>query len=135
MTTKLIPTRALVGGGMFLLALLLYIDRVCISVAKEPIAGSLDLNDKQMGWVLSVFALGYALCQVPAGSMSDRYGPRKVLASIVSFWSLLTAFTGAAFSYGSLLIIRLLFGAGEAGAFPGMSRAVFSWFPLRERGL
>ncbi|MEM6348948.1 MAG: MFS transporter, partial [Bacteroidota bacterium] len=47
----------------------------------------------------------------------------------------LTAFTGAAFSYGSLLIIRLLFGAGEAGAFPGMSRAVFSWFPLRERGL
>ena len=53
--------RHFVAAGMFLLALLLYIDRVCISVAKESIAGDLDLSDKQMGWALSIFALGYAL--------------------------------------------------------------------------
>ncbi|MEM9832263.1 MAG: MFS transporter [Bacteroidota bacterium] len=121
--------------GTFLLALLLYIDRVCISVAKEPIASSLGLSDEQMGWVLSVFALGYALFQTPAGILADRLGPRRVLATVVSFWSLFTALTGAAWNFVSLLIVRLLFGAGEAGAFPGISRAVFSWIPLQERGL
>ncbi|MGB3585506.1 MAG: MFS transporter [Tunicatimonas sp.] len=121
--------------GTFLLALLLYIDRICISVAKEPIAESLQLSDEQMGWVLSVFALGYALFQTPAGLLADRLGPRRVLTAVVSFWSLFTALTGAAWNFVSLLVVRLLFGAGEAGAFPGMSRAVFSWIPLQERGL
>ena len=127
--------RYLVALGMFFLSLLLYIDRICISVAKDPIAGDLHLSDKAMGWVLSAFALGYALFQVPSGIMADRHGARKVLATIVTFWSMLTALTGAAWNFVSLLIIRFLFGAGEAGAFPSMSRAIFSWFPLRERGL
>ena len=130
-----IKGRYFVAAGMFLLALLLYIDRICISVAKEPIAGELGLSDKAMGWVLSAFALGYALFQVPSGMLADRLGPRGVLAGIVSFWSMLTALTGAAWNYASLLVIRFFFGAGEAGAFPGMARAVFSWIPLRERGL
>ncbi len=127
--------RHIVAAGMFLLALLLYIDRVCISVAKEAIGGELGLSDKAMGWVLSAFALGYALFQVPSGMMADRFGPRKVLAAIVTFWSLLTALTGAVWSFLSLLIVRFFFGAGEAGAFPGMSRAIFSWIPLKERGV
>lgn len=126
--------RYVVAAGMFLLALLLYIDRICISVAKEPIAGAMGLSDKAMGWVLSAFALGYALFQVPSGMLADRYGPRRILAGIVSIWSVITALTGAAWNFLSLLIIRFLFGAGEAGAFPGMSRAIYSWFPLRERG-
>lgn len=132
---SIIKGRHLVATGMFLLALLLYVDRVCISVAKDPIAGDLNLSDKAMGWVLSAFALGYALMQVPSGMMADRYGPRKVLAGIVAFWSGLTALTGAAWNFLSLLGIRFLFGAGEAGAFPGMSRAIYSWIPLKERGI
>ena len=120
---------------MFLLALLLYIDRVCISVAKDSVAMDLDLSDKAMGWVLSIFALGYALLQVPSGMMADRYGPRKMLTAIVGFWSALTALTGAAWNFVSLMVIRFLFGAGEAGAFPGMSRVIYSWMPLKERGL
>lgn len=121
--------------GTFLLALLLYIDRICISVAKDPISDTLDLNDKQMGWVLAAFSLGYALFQTPAGSFADRFGPRKVLASIVSLWSIFTALTGLAWNFVSLLVTRFLFGAGEAGAFPGMSRAIYTWIPLKERGL
>ena len=121
--------------GMFLLALLLYIDRVCISVAKDPVAGDLGLSDKAMGWVLSIFALGYALFQVPGGRLADRFGPRLALTSIVTFWSALTALTGAVWNSISLLLVRFFFGAGEAGAFPGMSRAIFSWIPLKERGL
>ncbi|MEM6376889.1 MAG: MFS transporter [Bacteroidota bacterium] len=130
-----IKGRYWVAAGMFLLALLLYIDRVCISVAKDPIAGDLNLSDKAMGWILSAFALGYALMQVPSGMMADRFGPRIVLTGIVTFWSGLTALTGAAWNFISMLSVRFLFGAGEAGAFPGMSRAIFSWIPLQERGL
>lgn len=130
-----IKGRYWVTTGMFLLALLLYIDRVCISVAKDPIAGDLGLSDKAMGWVLSAFALGYALMQVPSGMMADRYGPRKILTGIVIFWSGLTAATGAAWNFISMLVVRFLFGAGEAGAFPGMSRAIYSWMPLQERGI
>jgi len=129
-----IKGRYIVVFGMFTLSLLLYIDRVCISVAKDAVAGDLGLSDKSMGWILSAFALGYALFQIPSGRMADRFGPRIVLTSIVSIWSVFTALSGAAWNFVSLLIIRFLFGAGEAGAFPSMSRAIFSWIPLRERG-
>ncbi len=130
-----IPKRFLFVGGTFLLSLLLYIDRACISVAKSDVADSLDLSDTQMGVVMSAFALGYALFQTPGGMIADKFGPRKTLAMVVSFWSIFTAATGAAFGYISMLIARFLFGAGEAGAFPGMARAVFSWIPTKERGL
>ena len=43
--------------------------------------------------------------------------------------------TAAARGYASLLVIRFLFGAGEAGAFPNISRSFTSWFPSRERGI
>lgn len=129
------PKRYFMVMGTFLLALLLYVDRVCISVAKEPISDALDLSDKQMGWVLAAFSLGYALFQTPAGMLSDSLGPRKVLSTIVTIWSVFTALTGAAWNFGSLLVVRFLFGAGEAGAFPGMSRAIYSWIPLQERGI
>lgn len=127
--------RYIVVVGMFILALLLYIDRVCISVAKDAISGDLGLSDKAMGWVLSAFALGYALFQVPSGMLADRLGPRTVLTAIVSIWSAFTAFTGMAWNYVSLLLVRFLFGAGEAGAFPSMSRVTYSWIPIRERGI
>jgi ACS family glucarate transporter-like MFS transporter len=129
------PKRYFMVAGTFLLALLLYIDRICISVAKDPISETLNLSDKQMGWVLAAFSLGYAFFQTPSGIMADKYGPRKILASIVTIWSVFTALTGAAWNFISLLVVRFLFGAGEAGAFPGMSRAIYNWFPLKERGI
>lgn len=135
MRKSVFPTRYLLVFGTFLLSVLLYIDRVCISVAKDPITGALNLTDKQFGWVLSVFALGYALAQTPTGILNDRFGPRIILTTVVSFWSLFTALTGFAWNYMSLLVVRFVFGVGEAGAFPGMARATFSWIPIRERGI
>jgi MFS transporter, ACS family, glucarate transporter len=129
------PRRYFMIMGTFLLSLLLYIDRICISVAKEPITGALGLSEVQMGWVLSVFALGYALFQTPAGLLADRFGPRTILTAVVCFWSFFTALTAAAWSFVSLLVIRFLFGAGEAGAFPGIARAAYSWIPVSERGI
>jgi len=119
---------------MFLLSMLLYVDRVCISSAKSNIATDLKLSDTQMGWVLSIFALGYALFQVPSGLLADRFGPRRILSGVVTFWSLFTALTAAAQGYFSMLVCRFLFGAGEAGAFPACARAVYSWIPMTERG-
>ena len=130
-----IPRRVLFVSGTFLLSVLLYVDRVCISAAQPEVVADLGLTDTQMGWVLSVFALGYALFQTPSGILADRYGPRKILTAVVTFWSIFTALTGTAFNYVSMLIYRFLFGVGEAGAFPGMARAVFSWIPMKERGL
>lgn len=127
--------------GTFLVALLLYIDRACISVAKGPIIDTFLPNateeeqDKLFGWVLSLFTLGYAFAQTPSGILADKFGPRSVLAGVIGVWSLLTAMTGAAWNYISLLVTRFLFGMGEAGAFPGLAKAVLMWFPVKERGL
>src|SRR6478736_10515385 len=71
-TNRTIPTRYWLVFGMFLLSMLLYVDRVCISSAKDSIARELSLTDTQMGWVLSIFALGYAIFQVPSGILADR---------------------------------------------------------------
>jgi ACS family glucarate transporter-like MFS transporter len=130
-----VPTRYLLIAATFLLSMLLYVDRVCISAAKEQVAGELGFSDREMGWVFAAFSLGYALFQTPAGLLADRCGPRLVLTLVVCAWSLFTALTAAARSLGSMLAVRFLFGAGEAGAFPGLARAVFAWLPMAERGL
>lgn len=135
MARPLIPKRFLLIVGTFLLAVLLYVDRICISTAKEPITRDLQLSDEQFGWVLSAFALGYALFQTPGGMLADRYGPRRVLTGVVAAWSLLTGLSGAAFNFTSMLVVRFLFGAGEAGGYPGIARAVYAWVPMRERGV
>jgi ACS family glucarate transporter-like MFS transporter len=129
------PTRHLLVLGTCLLAVLLYVDRVCISTAEGPIRHELQLTDTEFGWALSAFALGYALCQTPAGMLADRFGPRRVLAAVVIAWSLFTGMTGLVGGLAGLLVVRFLFGAGEAGAFPGMARAIYSWIPMGERGL
>ena len=129
-----IPSRYLLVVLTFLLSLLLYIDRVCISAATDSIRPALGFSEKQMGWVLSAFALGYALFQTPGGLLADRLGPRVILTAVVGFWSLFTGLTAAARGFLSMLVVRFLFGAGEAGAFPTMARAFYSWIPMPERG-
>jgi ACS family glucarate transporter-like MFS transporter len=133
----MIPKRYLLVFGTFLLSMLLYVDRACISAAKEKICdpGELGFSETQMGWIMAAFSLGYALCQTPAGLLADRFGPRRILTAVVAFWSLFTCLTGVAWNFVSMLIVRLLFGAGEAGAFPGCARAFYSWLPISERGL
>jgi len=67
--------------------------------------------------------------------MADRHGARRILTAVVTFWSLFTGLTAFAGNFSAMLVVRLLFGAGEAGAFPGMARAVYLWIPVQERGL
>ena len=130
-----IPLRFLLVFSTFLLTVLLYIDRACISAAKEEISTDLNFDLTQFGWVMAMFTLGYALFQTPSGIWADKRGPRRVITVIVSVWSVLTALTGAAWNYASMLVIRFLFGAGESGAFPTLSKVVYNWFPVKERGI
>lgn len=130
-----LPVRYQMVGATFILAMIVLFDRILISVAKDPVSADLSLDDEQMGWVLSIFALGYALFQTPAGLLADRFGARRVLTAVVSLWSVFTALTGAVWNLSGLLVVRFLFGVGEAGAFPGMARAVFRWIPTGERGI
>src|SRR5262245_50140231 len=76
------------------LSLILYLDRICISQAAEPISRELGLNKVHLGWVFSAFTLGFVLFEVPSGAWGDRYGPKRVLYRIVLWWSAFTALTG-----------------------------------------
>jgi ACS family glucarate transporter-like MFS transporter len=116
------------------LALITYVDRAAISSAKDHIARDLQVGDQTMGLVFSVFALGYAIAQAPAGWLADRFGPRWLLAGAVAVWSALTAFTGLATGVVALLIIRFSFGVAEAAAFPGSARAIYDALPSGEHG-
>ena len=116
------------------MSFILYLDRICISQAVKLIEEDLDITNTEMGFVLGAFTLAYGLFQVPVGHWGDRYGSRKVLASIVCLWSLLTMITGLANGFIMLLIVRFLFGAGEAGAFPNAVKSVERWFPVQARG-
>ena len=133
--SRLWPVRYQLIGLTFALSMLLYVDRVAISTARGPITSELGLSDTQFGWVLSAFALGYALFQTPGGLFVDRFGARVALTSVVSLWSVFTALTGLARGYVTLLLYRFLFGAGEAGAYPTCARAFYNWLPVAERGL
>ncbi len=110
-------------------------DRICISAASDSIRADLHISSQVMGYIFGVFALGYAFFQIPAGWLADKYGPKKALSWVVMSWSTFTALTGAAWNAISMLIVRFLFGIGEAGAFPGATKAFYRWIPARERGL
>jgi ACS family glucarate transporter-like MFS transporter len=119
---------------LLLVTAISYLDRVCISMTAPFMQRDLGLSDTQMGLVFSAFTLAYAALEVPAGWLADRFGPRLMLTRVVIWWSLLTAMTGLAGGFVSLLVIRFLFGAGEAGVFPGLSRVFSRWLPADWRG-
>jgi MFS transporter, ACS family, glucarate transporter len=120
-------------GFLILLFAITYIDRVCISVAGPRMQEDLGIDPVAWGWVTAMFTLSYCLFEIPTGTMGDRLGPRLVLTRIVMWWSAFTALTGAVPNYALLLIVRFLFGAGEAGAFPNASIVVARWFPPTQR--
>jgi len=129
------PTYARYGvvGFALALAMIMYIQRVAIGQAMVPISAELNLNKAETGLVLGAFGLSYALFEIPMGLLGDKLGVRRVLSFLVLFWSLFTALTGAAWNMVSLWIARFIFGAGEAGCFPNLTRMLSAWLPVGER--
>src|SRR6516162_2131544 len=137
-----------VMGYLCSLAFILYVDRVCIGQAGTWMQEDLDLSDKQWGMVGGAFMIAYAVFEVVTGHWGDRFGSRRVLTRIVLWWSTFTALTGCVWyfsfelggmvvfnSFVLLLLVRFLFGAGEAGALPNAARVIAHWFPTGRRGL
>ncbi len=115
------------------LAMITYIDRVAVSQAASDIRRDLGFGTQEMGWVFSAFAIAYALFEIPGGWLGDRYGPRSVLIKVVTAWSFFTAATGWTWNLMSMLVCRFLFGAGEAGCFPNLTKVFTIWLPSRDR--
>jgi MFS family permease len=118
---------------LFFLSIITYLDRVCISVAGPRMQNELGITPDRWGWVVGAFTLSYAIFEIPAGAMGDRLGARAILTRIVIWWSLFTSLTGVVSTFAVLLLVRFMFGAGEAGAYPNSASVVSRWFPLRER--
>jgi MFS family permease len=124
------------------LAMITYLDRVCFSTVAPTLQNELGLTDLQIGWLFTAFAFAYSVFEVPSGWMGDVYGPRRTLIRIVLWWSVFTVLTGVvtrdlfgpSMAFALLLVVRFLFGMGEAGAFPNIARAIHNWFPASERG-
>lgn len=116
------------------MAAITYLDRVAISVTAPLMMEELGLTAVQMSYVFSAFAVAYAAFEIPTAWWADRVGSRRVLARIVAWWSGFTMLTGAVSSYAALLVVRFLFGAGEAGAWPNAARVFSRWIPQQERG-
>lgn len=140
------PTRVRYGvlGFACALSMITYLDRVCFAYALTPLIDALGLQGVgDLKWALTGFTIAYAAFEIPSGWLGDVYGPRRTLIRIVLWWSFFTALTGLIglslggwfLGLGVLVVIRFLFGMGEAGAYPNLTRALHNWFPYTERGL
>src|SRR5262245_21024070 len=131
------PTRIRYGVMALatLIAVLLYLDRYCLSNADRAIKDELGLEEYQIANILGAFFLTYAICQIPSGFLSDPFVQRKTLTFYIVIWSTLTGWLGLARGYFDLLVLRLGCGVFEAGAYPACAGIIRRWIPYPQRGL
>jgi D-galactonate transporter len=125
--------RWLIAGLMWVAIAINYIDRTVLSAAAPQMSKEFSLTPEMMGIVLSAFFWSYALLQIPAGWVADRFGQKVGLGAAVGSWSLATASTGLAAGFTSLVGLRVALGVGEAGAYPANAGIASKWFPDKER--
>jgi len=118
-----------------MMAFILYLDRICLGeiVKSASFKNDLHLDKEQIGRILGAFFFTYALFQIPAGWASDRFGGRAMLTAYIILWSLFTGLTGLMTGFVGLLVMRLLCGAAEAGAYPTSGALIRRWIPLEAR--
>src|SRR5712691_11889638 len=117
-----------------LMYLITYLDRVSLANTATLIMKEYGFSKITMGVIFSAFIWSYALFQVPGGWLGDRFGPRRVLSTIMAYRTVIAVLTTLATGFYSLWGIRFLLGVGEAGAFPTATRAMQMWYPRDERG-
>ena len=127
--------RHVVLAGLCAAAAIAYLSRNCISVAELTIRDELGVNRVQMGWIMSAFFIGYAVFQIPAGSLANVWGSRRALPVYALVWSAATAWMAMATGYWSLLTSRLVCGVSQAGLFPGCVNTISHWIPASRTAL
>src|SRR5687767_8077690 len=120
MTSSERPTHvrhAVVGVTAFA-AFLMYLDRMCVSqmVNDDTFRREMGFSPGATGWVLSAFFFAYAIGQVPAGWLADRFGARVLMTAFIALWSLFTVLTGFAVGFWTLMAARIGCGLAEASA-------------------
>lgn len=110
-----------------------YIDRINLTVSHNALQNSFGISDVVFGWLLSAYNLTYAMCQMPAGLLLDRFGVRRL--NILSAATVSVASFGSSIASGvrSLFLARFLLGIGESPLFPANAKAIGQWFPANER--
>lgn len=112
-----------------------YLDRSNLSAAAPLLARELSLPDSRLGLLFSAFFWTYALCQILAGWLVDRFSVIAVYAAGFLLWSLATGAIGLSHTFGLLILFRLVLGAGESVAFPAYSKIMIRAFREDQRGL
>ncbi len=116
-------------------ATIAYVQRYAINDLVTPIGEDLLLDKSQLGSVMSGFFTAYALFQIPAGWLGDRWGSRRSLSLYAVLWSLWTGLMGLCGNWLSLLVVWSLMGAAQAGLFPCAMIAIRDWLPASRRAL
>ncbi|WP_411345974.1 MFS transporter [Paenibacillus sp. WLX1005] len=116
-------------------AVINYLDRSNLSVANTTIAQEFGLSSTQMGLLLSAFLWPYAIANLPAGWLVDRFGPRKMFTWASGLWSVATIISAFVNSYSLLYAMRMLLGVSESPFFTSALKSNERWFAKKERGL
>ncbi len=124
-----------IGGLLGVGVLVNYFDRLSLSVAAPQIQAEFHLSPEQIGFFLSAFFWTYALLQVPAGMLLDRYGPTRIGRWGALAWGVASTLTALAGGWGGIFVARMLLGIAEAPGFMVSSKATGYWFPRGERAL
>jgi MFS family permease len=120
-------------ASLSVLSMITFLDRIALSSASASIMDDLHLSTVQWGWILGIFTIAYGAFEIPTGWLGDKLGGKKVLTRVVIWWSVFTILTGFSTGFIMLLVVRFLFGVGEAGAYPNISIVLNKWFPALER--
>jgi len=126
--------RGLNWGVVGLLYTSFYLCRYNFSLANKAISQEFGFSLITAGWILTSYRVGFTLFQLPGAWFGDKIGPRRALAIIVTWWSIFTSLTTLAWNAVSMVVIRFIFGVGEAGAFPIATRSLSRWMLPAERG-
>lgn len=126
-------------GWIFVLMISLvtinYMDRAALAVVAKSIAAEFKLSPVELGYLFSSFLWSYVICLLPIGIMLDRFSSRTINSCGIALWSLAMAATAGVWSFSSLIVTRLVMGAGEATSIPSCGRIVREWMPAGERGV
>ncbi len=111
-----------------------FIDRQILSILAEDIKADLGVSDAQLGFLFgTAFAVFYAVFGIPLGKLADVWTRKNLISTGLAFWSLMTALSGTARSFGMLAVCRFGVGIGEASATPAAFSMLSDSFPPRLR--
>ena len=119
---------------LLLCCLIAYLDRVNVSFAKLRMLDDLKLSESDYGLGAGIFFVGFVFFEVPSNLLLYRFGARRWIATIMVAWGALCAATLFSKTPQGFWTLRFLFGAAEAGFFPGAVYYLAQWYPLDRQG-